>query len=70
MLDNSRVPKVGNHPLNTNDAENEQNSAVPVSDICKNVINFLREKPGLNENEELKQEMNSFLLKLLYTISF
>ena len=63
MFDNLRVSEVGNHPPNTNDIENEQNSSV--SDICKSIINFLRDNPDLNENEELKQEINSFLLKLL-----
>ena len=65
MFDNSRVPEVDNHPPNANDAENEQNSSVSVLYICKNIINFLRDKPDLNENEDLKQKMNSILLNFL-----
>ena len=48
MFDNSRASEVDNHLPNTNEVENEQNSAVSVSDICKTIIKFLRDKPGLN----------------------
>ena len=70
ILDKSRIPEVDNHPRNTNDAENEQNSDGSISDICKKTTNVLRDKPVLSEIEQLKQEMNSFLLKILQTISF
>ena len=50
MFDKSRVSEVDNHLPNTNDVENEQNSSNSVSDICKNITCFLRDKPSLNEN--------------------
>ena len=64
MFDNSRVSEVNNHRPNYNYAETKQKSGVSVSDICKRIINFLRDKSIQNENEEPMREMNSFLLQL------
>ena len=65
LFDDSRVSVTETYTPNTVVTETEEFSSASVSDICQAIINTLSDKPDMNENEELKREMNSILQKLL-----
>ena len=65
MFDDSRVSVIETDTPNTVDTGTDQFASASVSDICQTIINTLSDKSDLNYNEELKQEMNSVLRKLL-----
>ena len=65
LLNDSHVSVIDTDTPNTVDTETEEFASASVLDICRAIINTLLGKPDMNENEELKREMNSVLQKLL-----
>ena len=65
LFEDSRVSVIETDTPNTVDTGTDEFASTSVSDICQAIIVDLSDKPEMNENEELKQEMNSILQKLL-----